>query len=443
MIPILYEKNETEFISNGLGRLRDIIRCECLEERNGAFEVEFDYPVDGAHFDEILLGRIISVEHDETNEPQPFDIYYYSRPINGVVTFKACHISYRQREMVVAAKNVNSLAIAFIMLRTATPSNPFSYTTDMNKDTRLGAADGTPRTVREMLGGVQGSILDTYGGEYEWDKWQVKLWKSRGEVRDFTIRYGVNMMDYTDEMDYSNSYTSVVPFWSKDGSLIVGNEVESGAVGYNGRDVCVPLDLTDKYENMPTEADLEAGALSYLQSTQPSLPTRTISVDFVRLQDSDEYHQFANLQKCRLCDSIKVVFPRYQTEGTFKIVKVVWDVLLERYKSMELGSLSRSLSEALGITTESTESGQIIETGTITGSSVSAGSYTDYSPTFSKTFHNAPIVVACFQSTSTAGAFGKCMLGVVSTTTSGFTVRVFNGDTSGRGPNINWIAIGS
>ena len=445
MIPILYESNETTFESNGLGRLRDCIRCEVTEERNGIYEVEFDYPVDGMHYDEIIPGRIIAVEHDESGQVEPFDIYGYSRPINGVVTFKACHISYRLKGTVASGKNITSLVMALVMLQSATPDMGFTFETSFDSNGYMSAADGIPRSVRELLGGVEGSILDTYGGEYEFNKFNVHLWQYRGKVRDFTIRYGVNLMEYTEDVDYTGTYTAVVPYWSKDDVVVKGDMITSlSSSSYNGRDTCVPLDLTDKFETKPTKATIESYAQNWLLSKQPCFPSRNIKVDFIRLQDSDEYHQFSNLQQCRLCDSVKVVFPLYEMEGTFKIVRVVWDVLLERYTEMELGNLSTSLSEALGITTGTSGTpGTIIETGTITGSSVSAGSYGDYSPTFTKAFHSAPIVIACFQSTSTAGAFGKCTLGVVSTTTTGFTVRVFNGDSSGRGPNINWIAIGS
>ena len=182
-----------------------------------------------------------------------------------------------------------------------------------------------------------------------------------------------------------------------------------------------------------------------MSSNQTYLPSRNIKVDFIRLKDSDEYHQFANLQKCRLCDSLKVVFPLYGVEGTFKIVKVVWDVLLERYISMELGNLGTSLSEALGISdsgqSSANTSTRVIETGHITGSSVPSGDYVDYEISFTKPFSSAPTVIACFQSTSTAGTFGRCTLGVVSVSVSGATIRVFNGDASARGPNVDWIAV--
>lgn len=350
MIPILYESNETGFSSNGLGRLRDCIRCEATEERNGVYELEFEYPVTGLHYSEIIPGRIIAVEHDETGEVEPFDIYRESRPINGIVTFNAFHISYRQNGIVAVGSNVGGLSQALEMLKDSTKTpNPFSYGTDIISDASLPLADGLPYSVRDFLGGVEGSILDTYGGEYEFTKFQVYLWKARGETRDFTIRYGVNLMDYTDEIDYSETYTSVVPYYEKDETIVIGDAITADGSPYNGRVTCVPLDLTDKFEEPPAKAALEAQALNTLLETQPYLPSRNIKVDFLRLQDSDEYHQFSNLQKCRLCDSVRVIFPRYGMDGIFKIVKVVWDVLNERYTEMELGNLSLTLSEALGI----------------------------------------------------------------------------------------------
>ena len=352
MIPILYESSETEFTSNGLGRLRDCIRAEVTEERNGIYEMEFEYPVTGAHYSDIRLGRIIAVEHDETGEIEPFDIYAYSRPINGVVTFKACHVSYRLNGITVNTYSFNSTVAAALsaIKNNSIPENPFTYYTDKQATGYMSAMDGTPKKVRELLGGIEGSILDTYGGEYEFNKFVVRLWERRGTMRDVVIRYGINMTEFTDDMDYSGTYTACVPFWTKDDVTVVGNKVSTGVESYGGREVCVPLDLSDKFEDQPSTAYLTYVASSYMTSNQVYLPTRTIKVDFIRLQDSDEYSQFANLQKCKLCDSLKVIFPLYGVEGTFKIVKVVWDVLLERYTEMELGNLSTTLSQALGLT---------------------------------------------------------------------------------------------
>lgn len=355
MIPILYEANETAFISNGLGRLRDCTKAEVTEERNGVYELEFEVPVSGAHFDELICGRIVGVKHDDTDDIQPFEIYSYSKPIGGIVTFNAHHISYKQSKMTVTnGTAINNINDAFALLTGAKPSNPFSYWTDIVSTAYMSGAEGAPKTVRQLLGGVEGSILDAYGGEYEWDKWTVKLWRNRGVVRDYTIRYGVNLLDYKDDTDYSETYNCVIPYWAGQDDygndlIVKGSMITSGVTMYDGYDACVPLDLTDKFEGKPTVSDLEATARSYLNINQTALPKQTINVDFIRLQDTEEYAQYARLQSCSLCDAIRVVFSRYRSDGYYKIVKTVYDVLAERFTSMELGALSESLSSALGI----------------------------------------------------------------------------------------------
>ena len=346
MIPILFDKTETAFDTNGLGRLRDCISCEVTEERNGIYELDFEYPVTGAHYDDIQIGRIVGVTHDDTNDIQPFDIVSYSKPIDGVVTFHCTHISYRQSYMTVTGSNINSLADAFTLFASAEPSNPFSYQTDKTSTGYLASADGIPRTVRQMLGGIEGSVLDAYGGEYEWDKWTVYLHSSRGVQRDFSIRYGVNMLDFNDDTDSQGAYQSVVPYWTDGTDTIVGDRVDSNGTTITGHGECVPLDVSDKFESKPTKAQVEAMAGSMIGMSY--LPAQTIEVSFVRLQDLG-YEDFANLYRCNLCDTINVIFPDYGTNAYFKIVKTVWNVLLDRYDEMELGTLSTTLSEALGI----------------------------------------------------------------------------------------------
>lgn len=357
MIPILYEKDETQFANNGLGRLRDCISCVVTEERNGIYGCDFEYPVDGANYDLIECGRIIAVTHDELGDVQPFDIVSYERPINGVVTFHAVHISYRQTALIASGTNINSLADAFTMLGNAEPSNPFNYWTDKGSTGYLAAGDGVPHSVRSILGGMEGSILDAYGGEYEWDTWTVKLWANRGELKNFTIRYGVNLTDYSEDTDYSDTYNYVIPYWTGqdangDPLIIIGNRQSSGYPSFNGTDRCIPLDVTGRFnseDGTPTQAQVEAEGLAYIQANQPFLPAQTLKVDFVRISDSPEYAQFKSLQKCKLCDSINVLFSKYDVQGTFKIVKTEYDVLNDRYLKLELGTLSISLATALGI----------------------------------------------------------------------------------------------
>ena len=153
MIPILYESSETVFASNGLGRLRDTISAKVSEERNSIYELDFEYPVNGAHYEDIIPGRIVAVTHDDTGDVQPFDVVSFTRPIGGVVTFHCVHISYRQSGMVASGTSINSLADAFTMLDGATPSNPFTYSADFTSTAYMAAADG-PREVSDNSSAV-------------------------------------------------------------------------------------------------------------------------------------------------------------------------------------------------------------------------------------------------------------------------------------------------
>lgn len=367
MIPILYDTGETNFDSNGLGRLRDCISAVVTEERNGIYECDFEVPVGGQNYDLIKCGRIIGVTHNDSDDIQPFDIVSYTKPINGIVSFHAVHISYRQSFLTVkTTKGINSLSDALTLLGNAEPSNPFSYWTNKTSTAYFGASDGIPRTVKELLGGVEGSILDVYGGEYEFDGFLVKLYAARGQSRDFTIRYGVNMTEYNDETDISETYNSVIPYWTDGEKFVVGNRVSDGET-VTGRGECVPLDVSDRFESKPTKAQVQAEGLNVIKANRPYLPAQTISVSFARLQDYG-LEQFNELFRCNLCDTINVSFPAYGMTGSYKIVKADWNVLENHYESMELGALSTTLSEALGVS-----SGTGITTGLMVDSVIEEG----------------------------------------------------------------------
>ena len=357
MIPILYDTNETSFTSNGLGRLRDATEVKVVEERNGVYEADFKYPVTGANFDKIKIGRIIGVTHNESEDIQPFDIVSYSKPIDGIVTFHCTHISYRQSYMTVTGSNISSLADAFDLLGTAEPDNPFVYETNKTSSAYMAAADGKPKSVRSLLGGTEGSILDTYGGEYEWDRFRVILHDNRGVTRPFTIRYGVNMLKYDETFDTQGSYSSCIPFWANGTEIVIGDRQFATGVTIANRGECVPLDVSDKFQSKPSKADVEAMGLAVMASKNVYNPTQTLHVEFARLQDVPDYENFRRLYQCNLCDIINVAFPDYDFTGQFKIVKTTWDVLADRYESLELGDLSISLAQALGVNNSASYSG--------------------------------------------------------------------------------------
>ena len=354
MIPILYEENETAFQSNGIGRLVDCLRFEVTEERDGIFELEFDYPVTGQHYDDIIEGRVVTAIHDDNKDVQPFDIYGRSAPIAGVVTFFAHHISYRLQYAILQPFSAASCAAAFAQMagKCVTPC-PFTFWTD--KTTSGNFKVSAPVSVKEILGGTQRSILDVYGkGEYEWDKFTVKLHLNRGTNTGVQIRYGKNLVNLTQDVDTSGFYSAVVPYWigGEDDSTIVTLPewvVQSTAAsGGSVPSMAVPLDLSDQWEEAPTEAQLRARALERVNSSEAWLPDENIKVDFVALWQTDEYANIAPLEQVRLCDRVSVIHPELGlvAEGV-QVIKVVYDCLLERYVSMELGSARTSFASVV------------------------------------------------------------------------------------------------
>jgi len=354
MIPILYEKTETSFSSNGIGRLADCIRCTVTEERNGVFECEFEYPVTGLMFDQIQEGRIIGATHDDNHDVQPFDIYAKSEPINGIVTFNAHHISYRMNENAVKPFTATSCADAVSKINTnSVLANPFTYWTNKSVDSEF--IVDTPTNIKALLCGEEGSLLDVYGtGEYEYDKFVVRLYLRRGQDTNVNIRYGKNLVDFENKYSISDSYTGVVPYWYGDVTeegedegdesttetvLVTLPEwyISSGHAIDSGREVLMPLDLSDEFEAPPTEAELRTLATSRLSSSDGWLPDQTITVDFVQLWGTEEYADYAVLQRLNLCDTCGVFVPMYDISVRAKVIKTVYNTLLDRYDQMELG----------------------------------------------------------------------------------------------------------
>ena len=345
MIPILYEHNETAFTSNGLGRLPDCVSCTVIEERNGVFEVELVYPITGLHYADLQEGRIICVTHDEQKDLQPFEIYARSAPINGLVTFYAHHISYRLSDIICRPVDGASVSAVFSEISAKSMStNPFTFWTDNTTAGNLDIIE--PRSVRAILGGQQGSILDVFGGEYEFDRFTVKNYAHRGQDNGVTIRYGKNLLDLTQDYSTLSVYNAIVPFWaSMDGTVVYGGIVsQAGASEIIARAVDYSQDFQ---QTQPTVAQLEAKAASDLASKQPWTPSENIAIDFVALWQTEEYKYIANLERVQLCDTVTVIYTALGVQATAKVIRVEWDALNDRYSKIVLGDAKSSFAETV------------------------------------------------------------------------------------------------
>ena len=364
MIPILYKSTETEFTSNGLGRLSDAVSCTVEEERNGAYELTMEYPVYGVHYKDLQNARIIVAVPSDGADRQPFDIYDISRPISGRVTVKARHISYRLSRIPTYSKNPDetsgTAALALQRLKSEALENcPFDFWTDQNSQGSYSTP--VPASIRSRLGGVTGSILDCFGGEYEWDKWTVKLWRARGSETSVVLRYGKNITDITQEESIESTVTGVLPYWHKDAESDTAAQTVVGSIVYAENADKYPyhmtmvLDCSQDFQTAPTTGQLAAKAQTYIKANNIGVPDVSITLSFVALWQSEEYKALAVLERVHLCDTLRVEFPALGVSATAKVVKTTYNVLKDRYDSIEIGNARTNLADQITGTSRDTE----------------------------------------------------------------------------------------
>ena len=345
MIPIYYD-GTTGLQGNGLGALRDAIYCTVTEERNGSYELEMQYPITGQHYDSLAMRGLVKAKPNPYSEAQYFRIYKISRPINGLVTINAQHISYDLSGVPVAPFTASTAALAMERLKTnAAVDCSFTIWTDLS--TAAEFANAKPASLRSLLGGVDGSILDVYGGEYEWDNYTVKLHARRGADRGVTIRYGKNLTDLTQEENCANVYTGVYPYWVDDEGGVVqisGVPIVNVPDGQYDFTRIMTLDVSQDYNEQPTDDQLKQAALDYIKANDIGVPKVSLSISFAQLEQTEEYKGKALLERVCLCDTVHVSFERLGVDATALVIKTTYNVLLDRYDSVELGSAKSTLA---------------------------------------------------------------------------------------------------
>ena len=351
MKPILFAKTATTFTTNGLGRL-NFIKCTVTEERNGQYILEGTIAEDELHASSLEMGSIIVAKPNQTSALQAFRVHKLVKPINGIYELAAQHISYQLSFIPTMPFSITAASTACNSTLQALKSNaaescPFTFWT--NVTTVSSYKQAAPASIRSRLGGVEGSVLDQFGGEYEWDNYTVKLHSARGvQTPSVTLRYGKNITDLNQEEEINNVITGVCPYWmdSEGGNIVTLPEktVDSSTASSYPFKRTIPLDLSSDWEEAPTQAQLRARAQAYVNSSGIGIPKVNIKVSFVNLADTEEYKDVAALQAVSLCDYVAVQFEKLGISTQAKVVKTVYNVLLDRYDSIEVGSLRSSLA---------------------------------------------------------------------------------------------------
>lgn len=361
MIPILYAKNENTFTHNGIGFLKDATKCTVTEERNGSYECSLQYPITGQWYDQITEGCIIKAKANDTSEPQLFRIYKSSKPLKGVVTYSAEHISYDLNGIPTlgfSVKNVTPQAAITRAIQDAGLPSAFTAISDistLNSTTIL-----TPCSVRAILGGQAGSVLDVWGGEFEFDNFVVKLHKHRGSDRGVSIEYGKNLKDLKQEANIADCYTHLMPYarYSVDGEgdekievyVYLSEKVLPLNSAENiGHSKAYIMDFTDRFGEgeAVTEEALRAKATAYAAAAELGVPKVNITVSFIQLWQTEEYKNIAPLERVMMCDTVAVRFSKLGVTASAKVIKTTYNTLEEKYDSVELGDAKSSFADTV------------------------------------------------------------------------------------------------
>lgn len=336
MTPILFSSSSSSFATRGIGTLVDALSCVATEERNGEYELEMTYPVTGHNFENLAVQNIILAKPNTYDDPQPFRIYKITKPLNGICTICARHISYDLTGVIVASGLSATSAGAALSAMASNCSGIGNFTFTSDNATTASWSTSKPYTFRQLMGGVEGSILDRFGGEYHYDVWNVANMANRGADRGFVVRYGKNLVDINQEEECANCYTGVKAYWYKDG-VLVESQIQSTGISL-GYDRNLLLDASEEFENAPD--DLDEWVLEYIDKHELSSPKVSIKLSF---QQIDEDY----LERITLCDTVSVYFEMLGVSAKAKVIRTTYDTLLERYESIEIGSIRSNLADTI------------------------------------------------------------------------------------------------
>ena len=375
---IIYEANETDFFSNGLGTLPDATSALVTEERNGEFVLDVIYPQQGLRSELLTKNRIIKADAGHELKDQRFVIKKVTPTMDSdgyiYLTVHAEHVSYITADLGVtpnltlSGNATQALEQWQANLVGGHPDITVDSDIISEHETNLDIAKAT--NARQVLGGVEGSILDTWGGEYKFDNLHISLRGQRGTTANTLISYGRNLLTFEQEDDITDTYTSIYPYANvglADGNssklvTVDGYFVDSQYVDRYPNRKLLPVDFgsefTDyKIGSKPSENDtgiytteaeikkkLTELAKQYIENNRIGIPKVSTKITFADLSKTSEY---APLEQVNLCDIIPIRFEKLGIDTTIKVTRVVWNVLLDEYDSIELGDLRTTLGESI------------------------------------------------------------------------------------------------
>lgn len=330
------------------------LKCTVTEERNGEYVLEMDIENTDKYFSEIKIGRIITAPHDSTGTSERFEIYNISNQLGGIAHIEAWHISYRTqgillKPFIVSNPTPYRIFSAFPSYLLKGGDNFISFSSDIQTVSQAAPfVVGEVKTVRSVLK----DIMDTYGGELYCTDFRIQLLAQRGTESNITLRYGHNITAMTREQTNEDVFVGIYPWWK--GKDQYGNETTVTLPEnvltmadldeyFNYYKPIIPLDLSKYFNSVPSVSQLRSAAYNWLSANIPTAIPENIDVSVLQMDEEGK----SSVEKLNLCDTLTILYPKMGVNVSAKVTKVVFNVLLDRYDSISIGTTGKTMNRAI------------------------------------------------------------------------------------------------
>lgn len=381
MIPVLYESKETKFRTFGLGEIADAYEVRVTRERNGNYSLYIKYPLDGVFAPLFKEEMKIKSDAGRRTKWQTFEINRVLRNSKDNIEIFARHISMRTQDIAlkpfVNGASVGAESALEIWKENLVGDDTFDVKSDILTLGSFNWEIDKVGNARGALGGVAGSILDVYGGEYEFDNRTIILHKQMGRKAPTVLEYGRNIVRVEEERLLDGNYTSIYPYvrytpQSKpqeeaSGKPHVGEQeqpeeqlvtlpefiLDGQYLDLYAQRRIQMVDLSshfndDKGKKEPTVEEIRKLAQKYLKDNNVGAPKVSIEVDYIDLSQTLDYQDFRVMEEVELCDIVPLYYPKFGiTTESEKVVEIVYDVYTDSNHTIKLGTIGQSISKSL------------------------------------------------------------------------------------------------
>ena len=363
MRAILFSKNEQKFDTYGLGEI-DALKGNVTRERNGLYSIYLEYPADDQMSSIFEKEMKIKADAGVRTKNQTFEISRIVKDSTGIIKIYGYHISHKLEYMAVTngtSANGSARDVLAIWSNALVGDYHFDTWSDIDSVGKTTFSVDKFENARQALGGVEGSILDIFGGEYEFDNMTIRLHKRLGRKAPTVLEYGRNILSAESDDSIEASYTSIYPFatYTPDGDsgqkdpvivTIPEKYVDSKYISmYSNRRIKV-VDFSSKFKDkdIPTPEKLKNFASNYMAKNKIGAPKINTKIDYVDLGSTLDYQGRKVVEELELCDIVPIYYPTIGiTEDDAKVTKIVYDFINERNESVEFGLIGTSIRSAM------------------------------------------------------------------------------------------------